>query len=54
MLYNVGSRKEVDVMGDRKRTLSNVLFTTGMSQLLSSTLVTVSGSEAVYSRQWVI
>ena len=40
-------------MGERKRTLSNVLFTTGLSQELSATSVAESGSFAVNSRHWV-
>ena len=38
-------------MGERKRTLSNVLFTTGLSQLLSSMPVVVSGSIVANSRR---
>jgi len=39
-------------MGERKRTLSNVLFTTVLSQLLSSTSVAVSDSIAANSGHW--
>lgn len=51
VLHDVGPGEEVVViMGDRKRTLTNVPFTTGWSQELSTMSAAESGSIAVKSR----